>query len=168
VKADIDLTVSYPHPPQRVWNALTSSQALTAWLMPNDFEPAVGHRFTLRTKPSPVHGFDGTVRCQVLELDAPRRMVWSWAGGPIETTVTFTLEPDSGSGTRLRMHQEGFTGLGGQMVRTILASGWPGLLRRRLLASLDQLAGVSLGPAGPDPASPDPVSPESASTCGPG
>lgn len=148
MKADIDLTVSYPHPPPRVWNALTSSQALTAWLMPNDFEPVVGHRFTLRARPSPVLGFDGTVRCQVLELDAPRRMVWSWAGGPIDTMVTFTLEPAPGSGTRLRMHQEGFTGLSGQLVRIILASGWPGLLRRRLLASLDQLAGTH-----PDPAS---------------
>jgi len=29
------------------------------------------------------------VHCEVLELDPPRRMVWSWAGGNIDTTVTF-------------------------------------------------------------------------------
>jgi uncharacterized protein YndB with AHSA1/START domain len=88
MKADIDVTVSYPHPVSRVWEALTSSEALTAWLMPNDFKPVVAHRFTFRTKPAP--GFDGIVRCEVLELDPPRRMVWSWAGSSIGTTVTWT------------------------------------------------------------------------------
>lgn len=147
MKADIDITVSYPHPPHRVWQALTSSQALAAWLMPNDFKPAVGHRFTLRTQPRPLFRFDGLVRCEVIELDPPRRMVWSWAGGSIDTIVTFTLEPTPDSGTRLRMHQEGFAGLGGQLTRRILSSGWPGLLRRRLAASLDQLAGAPARPA---------------------
>ena len=99
MKADIDITVSYPHPPGRVWAALTSSEALAAWLMPNDFEPVVGRRFTFRTRPAP--GFDGIVRCEVLELDPPRRMVWSWAGGNIDTTVIFTLEATAGGDTRL-------------------------------------------------------------------
>jgi uncharacterized protein YndB with AHSA1/START domain len=134
MKADIDATVSYPYPVNRVWEALTSSEALAAWLMPNDFKPVVGHRFTFRTKPRP--GFDGIVRCEVLELDPPRRMVWAWAGGNIDTTVTFTLEETAGAGTRLRMHQVGFHGLGAQLTRRILASGWPGILRERLLAYL--------------------------------
>ena len=135
MKADIDATVSYPYPVNRVWEALTSSDALAAWLMPNDFKPVAGHRFTFRTKPRP--GFDGIVRCEVLELDPPRRMVWAWAGGNIDTTVTFTLEETAGAGTRLRMHQVGFHGLGAQLTRRILASGWPGILRKRLPAYLD-------------------------------
>jgi catechol 2,3-dioxygenase-like lactoylglutathione lyase family enzyme len=44
--------VVYPHPADRVWAALTSSEALAAWFMPNDFEPAVGHRFTFQAKPA--------------------------------------------------------------------------------------------------------------------
>jgi uncharacterized protein YndB with AHSA1/START domain len=95
---------------------------------------AVGHRFTFRTRPAP--GFDGVVRCEVLELDPPRRMVWSWAGGTIDTTVTFTLEETADGGTRLRMHQVGFHGLGAQLTRRILAGGWPGILRERLPAYL--------------------------------
>ena len=51
MKADIDATVVYPHPPDRVWTALTSSEALAAWLMPNDFEARAGHQFTFRTRP---------------------------------------------------------------------------------------------------------------------
>jgi uncharacterized protein YndB with AHSA1/START domain len=134
MKADIDATATYPHPVERVWAALTSSDALAVWLMPNDFKPVVGHRFTFRTSPAP--GFDGIVRCEVLELDPPRRMVWAWAGGNIDTTVTFTLEQTADAGTRLRMHQVGFHGLGAQLTRRILASGWPGILRKRLPAYL--------------------------------
>jgi uncharacterized protein YndB with AHSA1/START domain len=137
VRADIDITVVYAHPRERVWAALTSSEALTAWLMPNDFAPMVGREFTFRTRPAP--GFDGIVRCQVTELDPPARMVWSWAGGKIDTTVTFTLEAISPGQTRLRMHQVGFHGLAGHLTRRILGSGWPRLLRRRLPAELDSI-----------------------------
>jgi uncharacterized protein YndB with AHSA1/START domain len=136
MKADIDATVSYPHPVSRVWEALTSSEALAAWLMPNDFKPVVGHRFTLRSRPAP--GFDGIVRCVVLEVEPPRRMVWSWAGGNIDTTVTWTLDQTPDGGTRLRMHQVGFHGLGAQLTRRILAGGYPRILGRRLPAYLDQ------------------------------
>jgi hypothetical protein len=41
--------------------------------MPNDLESRVGHQFTFRTDPVPVHGFDGIVRCEVLELVPARR-----------------------------------------------------------------------------------------------
>jgi uncharacterized protein YndB with AHSA1/START domain len=140
MKADIDATAEYPHPVERVWAALTSSEALAAWLMPNDFQPAIGHTFTFRTKPAP--GFDGIVRCEVLELDPPKRMVWSWAGGNIDTTVTFTLEEAGQASTRLRMHQVGFDGLGAQLTRRILAGGYPWLLGRALPAYLDQIAGL--------------------------
>jgi uncharacterized protein YndB with AHSA1/START domain len=138
MKADIDASVTYPHPVTRVWEALTSSDALAAWLMPNDFKPVLGHRFTFRTRPAP--GFDGIVRCEVLELDPPRRMVWSWAGGNIDTTVTWTLDQTSDGGTRLRMHQVGFHGLGAQLTRRILAGGYPRILGHRLPAYLDRAA----------------------------
>src|SRR5262249_37620569 len=54
------------HPPARVWRALTDPDLLARWLMPNDFRPAAGHRFTFRTDPRP--GFDGIVHCEVLTL----------------------------------------------------------------------------------------------------
>jgi uncharacterized protein YndB with AHSA1/START domain len=61
----------FPHPPEKVRRALTDPELLASWLMRNDFEPRVGHRFAFRTDPVPAHGFDGIVRCEVLEL-APR------------------------------------------------------------------------------------------------
>jgi uncharacterized protein YndB with AHSA1/START domain len=145
MKAAIDVTVSYPHPVERVWAALTSSEALAAWLMPNDFEPVAGRKFTFRTKPAP--GFDGIVRCEVLELDPPKRMVWSWAGGNIDTTVTFTLEAAGQDSTTLRLYQVGFHGLGAQLTRRILASGYHRMLGRALPAWLDESAGLPSQPA---------------------
>jgi hypothetical protein len=46
--------------------------------------------FTFRTKPGP--GFDGVVRCRILEREPPSRMEWSWCGVPIDTVVRFDLE----------------------------------------------------------------------------
>ena len=145
MKADIDVTAVYPHPVDRVWAALTSSEALAAWLMPNDFAPVVGHQFTFTTRPAP--GFDGIVHCQIIELDPPTRMVWSWAGGNLDTTVTFTLEAVDGGRTRLRMHQVGFHGLGAQLTRRVLAGGYPRIFGQLLPAYLDQLGGSRPGAA---------------------
>jgi uncharacterized protein YndB with AHSA1/START domain len=142
MRADVLIEEAFPHRIERVWAALTSSDALAAWLMPNDFRPVTGHRFTLRTAPAP--GFDGVVRCAVLELEPPTRMVWSWAGGPIDTTVTFTLTDLGTRGTRFRMHQVGFHGLRGQLARIVLQGGGP-RLTARLGAHLLDLDGRPAG-----------------------
>ena len=47
----------YAAPIGAVWRALTDPEELASWLMPNDFQPVVGHQFTFRTHPAP--GFDG-------------------------------------------------------------------------------------------------------------
>jgi uncharacterized protein YndB with AHSA1/START domain len=138
MRADLSVEQIYQHPIERVWAALTSAEALSAWLMPNDFLPVVGHEFTLRTKPAP--GFDGVVHCRVLEISAPTRMVWSWRGGPIDTTVTFTLTP-LGDGTRFHMRQLGFAGLGGLFARLVLAGGKRRMYGQVLPAYLDHVAG---------------------------
>ena len=37
-----------PHPPEKVWRALTQGPLIEEWLMKNDFQPVVGHRFNFR------------------------------------------------------------------------------------------------------------------------
>src|ERR1043166_6886459 len=108
MKRDIRLRKTYPHPPEAVWDALTDPVAIAEWLMPNDFQPKVGHRFTMRTKQAP--GFDGIVHCEVLTIEKPRRLAYSWKGGGIDTVVTFTLERIA-AGTMLMLEQTGFEGL---------------------------------------------------------
>lgn len=126
----------YPHPPERVWHALTNSAALAAWLMPNDFVPEVGHRFQFRTAALP--GFNGIVDCEVTLVEPLRRLAYTWQGGPLRrpTLVTWTLEAIPG-GTHLRLEQAGFTGAGGWFVRVILRQGWQDLLAHALPQWLD-------------------------------
>ena len=35
-----------PHPPEKIWRALTQGALLEEWLMKNDFQPVVGHSST--------------------------------------------------------------------------------------------------------------------------
>jgi uncharacterized protein YndB with AHSA1/START domain len=132
--------VTYPHPPDVVWAAITDPAAIGRWLMPNDFEPTVGHRFQFRTKPQ--LGWNGVVDARVLEVDAPRRLSYSWAGGwGSETTVTFTLAPGAGGSTILRLEHTGFAagGFRGRMLKQILARGWGSrILGRNLPEELDR------------------------------
>ncbi|WFE41214.1 SRPBCC domain-containing protein [Micromonospora sp. WMMD998] len=129
-----------PHPPAKVWRALTDSDLIGRWLMPNDFRPARGHRFTLRTVPRPGQGFDGTVHCEVLELDEPHRMRWAWRGGTLDTVVTWTLAPE-GRGTRLFLEHAGFDPDDPLQRRTftLLDGGWRTKVWTRLADTLAAL-----------------------------
>lgn len=135
----IVIEMFYPHPVEKVWAALTDPAALSAWLMPTDFQPEVGRRFTFQTTGD--SQWNGIVECEVVRLDAPRCVAYTWRGGGglIDTLVTFSIEPAEG-GTRLRLEHSGFaaTGPTGLTIRDILASGWDStLLRQRLPAYLD-------------------------------
>ncbi|MBM3811920.1 MAG: SRPBCC domain-containing protein [Acidimicrobiia bacterium] len=147
---DLEFEETYPFPPERVWRAITDSAAIADWLMPNDFQPVVGHRFRFVSKPMP--GWDGIVHCEVLEVDPPRRLVYSWnsGNGSVNTTVRWTLEPVA-SGTQLRLEQTGFRGAKALMISYFMGSGWKGIIRKHILAAIgrvDAATGVytSAGP----------------------
>jgi uncharacterized protein YndB with AHSA1/START domain len=98
-----------PQPREQVWRGIADSAALAEWMFPNDFVPRVGHHFTFQVPPNPKVNFEGlTVRCEVLECEAPSRLVFSWsAGGLVDTRVSFQLNAD-GDGTRLLFEHSGF------------------------------------------------------------
>jgi len=95
-----------PHPPEKVWRALTEPHLIEEWLMKNDFKPAVGHRFNLRGD------WGGVLDCEVLAVEPNRTLSYTWdfahddAAFNLKSVVTFTLTPTS-TGTRLRMEQSG-------------------------------------------------------------
>jgi uncharacterized protein YndB with AHSA1/START domain len=102
ISFDFDL----PHPPAKVWRALTDPELLTQWLLPVvDLELAPGAAFTFKTQPYP--GWDGTVNCRFVEIEAQRKLSYTWNVPFLETVVTFTLTPTA-SGTRLSLVQSGF------------------------------------------------------------
>ena len=94
-----------PHPPEKIWRALTEGPLIAEWLMSNDFKPEVGHRFTFRATPVP--GWSGIIESEVMVVEPPSRLVYSWGALGLDSAVTFTLTP-TGEGTRLRMEHSGF------------------------------------------------------------
>jgi uncharacterized protein YndB with AHSA1/START domain len=139
MKRDLHFAMTYPHPIEHVWLTITSAEAMTQWLMPNDFKPVLGHRFQFRTKPAP--GFDGIVHCEVLEMTPPERLVYSWKGGGVDTRLIWTLKSVP-EGTSLSLDHIGFQGLRGLFVSGILGKGWRSkILAVNLPAMLNQWSG---------------------------
>ena len=75
------------------------------WLMKNDFQPVVGHRFQFRA--TPVANWSGIIDCEVQVVEPNARLSYRWGALGTETAVTWTLTPTE-SGTHLRMEQSGF------------------------------------------------------------
>jgi uncharacterized protein YndB with AHSA1/START domain len=142
---DIVVEEVLPHPPEKVWKVLTTAASISRWLMPTDFEPVVGKRFTFKTKP--IGDWDGTVHCEVLEVVAPSRLVYSWKGGTdasrtnfdsrLDTVVTWTLRPE-GTGTRLRMVHAGFRSPINDFAYDAMSPGW-----RRIVGRLSEMAATA-------------------------
>jgi uncharacterized protein YndB with AHSA1/START domain len=94
-----------PHSPEKIWRALTEGPLLEDWLMTNDFQPVVGHRFSFRAAPKP--NWNGIIDCEVLVVEPNARLSYSWGSLGTGSVVAWTLTPTE-SGTHLRMEQSGF------------------------------------------------------------
>lgn len=94
-------------PPEKLWRALTQPHLIEEWLMKNDFQPVVGHRFNL------CGDWGGVLDCEVLAIEPNRTLAYTWnfahdnAALNLQSVVTFTLTPTR-TGTHLRMEQSGF------------------------------------------------------------
>ena len=89
-----------PHPPEKLWRALTQPHLIEEWLMKNDFKPVLDHCFKLSAD-------WGAVDCQVRTVEPNKTLSYTWAAYGLESVVTWTLTATS-TGTRLRMEQSGF------------------------------------------------------------
>lgn len=123
----------FTFPPERLWRALTQPHLIEEWLMKNDFEPVVGHRFNLRGE------WGGVLNCEVLAVEPHKTLSYRWdfahedAAFDMKSVVTFTLTPTP-AGAHLRMEQSGFRpdqrqAFGGAQ------AGWP-----KFLEKLEQVA----------------------------
>jgi uncharacterized protein YndB with AHSA1/START domain len=112
----IDRTIEIEASPERVWRALTNPAELAIWIevtMEGEFSP--GNEVWMTSTNPQFAGMRWPVR--IVEMMPPRRLVWLWHPGQIDsavdyskepmTTVTFTVEP-SGQGTRLTVSETGF------------------------------------------------------------
>lgn len=94
------------HPPEKVWRALTDPVLLAEWLLPVvELKLEAGAAFMFKTQPHP--GWDGSVNCRMLEIEAHRKLSYTWVVVDMDTVVTFTLAPTE-TGTRLSLEHSGF------------------------------------------------------------
>ena len=119
-----------PYPPEKIWRTLTRSELIAKWLMPNDFEPVVGYRFTFKTRP--MGDWDGIVHCEVKQCDPPLCLRYSWTGGAdtnpdygsrLNSDVTWTLTKVDG-GTLVKMVHDGFVFPGNRFAYDVMGQGW--------------------------------------------
>ena len=105
----------FPHPPEKLWRALTESPLLAQWMMNNDFEPVVGRKFQFRNEPKP--NWNGIVDCEVLAIDPLKQLSYNWGVGGADSglqwVVLWTLDsggrwhPSSHGAVRLHCRSEG-------------------------------------------------------------
>jgi uncharacterized protein YndB with AHSA1/START domain len=143
MKQDIVVEEVFPHAPETLWKALTTSDLIGRWLMaPTGFEAVKGKRFTFQTKPA--GEWDGTIHCQVLEVVPCERLVYEWKGGhesnagygsPLDTVVTWTLAR-VGNGTRLRLVHSGFVTPKNDSALNTMGEGW-----KKVVPNIGAIAG---------------------------
>lgn len=100
--AELSLQFEFNSPISKVWNALTDSNTLKQWIMENNFKPIVGYKCQFRNEQ-----IDLVVDCEVLVVDEPNTLSYTWVGGPLHTIVTWTLKEEDGK-THLYLEQTGF------------------------------------------------------------
>ena len=141
--SDIRIVRDYPHPVAKVWRAVTDPELIPLWTAtgaggrPEGFTTTVGTKFKFVAKPKP--GWSGVVDCEVLEVNEPSLLRYSWTGGGGDVTeVVYRLEPHAG-GTRFTYEHTGFTGVGGVFIAKLLGRVRTKMLSAGLPAVLDDL-----------------------------
>jgi uncharacterized protein YndB with AHSA1/START domain len=132
----------FPHAPETIWKTLTTGDLIGRWLMaPEGFEPVKGKQFTFKTKPA--GAWDGTIRCQVLEVIPNQRLAYSWQGGDesnvgygslLNTVVTWALTKVD-AGTRLQLVHSGFVAPKNDSALKTMGEGW-----KKVVATIGTIA----------------------------
>ncbi len=117
--------VSIEAPVETVWRYLSDRERISKWLLEASASPMAGEDFKLTDPPK--GDWDGTIICRVLEMEAPRKIVFTWNDNLLahDTLVTITLRSENG-GTRLQLVHEGWEKVSGDIKRHIAdhSGGW--------------------------------------------
>ncbi|BFH68313.1 MAG: SRPBCC domain-containing protein [Paenibacillus dendritiformis] len=133
---DIKQTIVLNAPIQKVWDVVSTAEGIASWFMDNDFEPKTGHEFHIQSPfgPSP---------CQVLEIEAPRRLSFSW--DTEGWVVTFLLK-EMGDKTEFTLihggwkEAEAIIGKANEksaVIRERMNQGWDAIVHQRLRQAVE-------------------------------
>lgn len=162
MKRNVQLKTFLPHPPGKVWQALTDPAILGAWFMKNNIWPEPGHYFTFQMAPQ--KGWDGVTHCEIIAVEPLQHISYTYRGEAtgekalacagihsntadkmtkgiftkLDTILSFTLEPTPG-GTLLLMEHAGFKGLKLVIISMIMQMGWKKQLEKKLPKVLERM-----------------------------
>lgn len=131
VTPDIIKTAVFDADIQKVWNSVATAEGIDAWFMPNDFKEELGYKFTIQ---SPF----GPTLCEVLELEPPNLLVFSW--GVDGWVITFKLK-DLGNETEFTLIHSGWgeadaivpgPSQTNQEIRNRMDNGWESIVHEKL------------------------------------
>ncbi|MCH6265543.1 SRPBCC domain-containing protein [Bacillus sp. FJAT-50051] len=126
---DIKKSIVIDAPIEKVWEHVSTAEAIGEWFMPNDFKPEVGHEFHLQSPfgPSP---------CKVTEFDPPNRLSFKW---DTEGWFASFILKDLGGKTEFTLIHGGWKpadeviGKAGQksgVIREHMSGGWSGIIEK--------------------------------------
>ena len=132
---DIRHTVVINAPIRKVWQAVSTSEGMAEWFMPNSFQPKIGHEFSLHTP-------FGISSCKVTEIDPPYRLAFTWGE---HWHVSFELKELDESTTELTLVHSGWdaavtakeTGENHAAVRDKMDQGWGSVVLKRLRQAVE-------------------------------
>ncbi|MGZ4135056.1 MAG: SRPBCC family protein [Tumebacillaceae bacterium] len=131
---DIVKTVVFNAPIDKVWNAVSTAEGISAWFMPGDLKAEVGHEFTINA------GNFGMSPCKVTEVDPPNRLGFDWGK---DWHLAFELKDLDGKTEFTLIHSgwdaETVTEFGQPhtMVRGFMDEGWDKLASGSLRAYVE-------------------------------
>lgn len=128
---EIRKEVTFHAPIEKVWDAVSSSEGIAEWFMPNNFEPVEGHEFYLETP------FE-TSSCKVLTVDPPHELSFAWGEQgwiihflleEVDGKTAFTLIHAGWGHPDEKMHPTDKTQLD---TRNTMDNGWEGIVHDNL------------------------------------
>ncbi|WP_404293379.1 SRPBCC domain-containing protein [Cytobacillus kochii] len=134
---DIQQSIILNAPINKVWQHVATSEGIAEWFMPNNFQATEGFTFEVQSPfgPSP---------CQVLEIDEPNKLSFSWdTDGWV---VTFLLEEVDNS-TKFTLIHSGWKEANtiltkpnekSEIIRERMNNGWEAIVQKRLRTAIEQ------------------------------
>ena len=133
----IEAATVIPCAPHAIWKTLTTPELMAQWIkMPlAGFAPSLGNRFTFQT--TPAGAWDGSIQCQIVELQEDRRLSYTWESGDegnvgygsrLNSLLTWHLEPTA-NGTRLGLTHSGFVLPKNEATHQALSGGWEKVIK---------------------------------------
>ncbi|MCD2257867.1 SRPBCC family protein [Psychroserpens luteolus] len=115
----------FVHPIEKVWDAISKAEEISAWFIQADFKAEKGYQYTFTSEPNEK---GCTTISGIVKEANPYVLAYTWivADTKVETTVTWTLESVA-EGTKLYLEHSGISNYGGETAIAMFESfngGW--------------------------------------------